>query len=335
MGRGTGVEVRPGRGLLREVGREPLVEEDDGDVEQLPQPRRELLARPRLLAALAAQRQREADHDLSDVLGCNQPLQLGETGVRLRTLDDAERPRDRAGRVRHRDAGPRGPEVERHDLHAVTSSFAASRAALTPSGLLPPASASVGLPPPPPPMCFPSSRTNATASSPRSTSDWSKLTTRNARPSSTDATITPSAFSCCRTRSRRPRNGPPFTPFASTRTTSPARPCTTKSISAFSFGFALRACSSSWRKWSASRACSRRYANASPAVTASIRRAPAPTELSAVITNGPTSAVEPTCVPPQSSRDQPSTSTRRTTSPYFSPKSIIAPSFRASSIVVS
>src|SRR6476661_8393047 len=165
MGRGTGVEVRPGRGLLREVGREPLVEEDDGDVEQLPQPRRELLARPRLLAALAAQRQR-----------------------------------DRAGRVRHRDAGPRGPEVERHDLHAVTSSFAASRAALTPSGLLPPASASVGLPPPPPPMCFPSSRTNATASSPRSTSDWSKLTTRNARPSSTDATITPSAFSCCRTR---------------------------------------------------------------------------------------------------------------------------------------
>ena len=45
-----------------------------------------------------------------------------------------------------------------------------------------------------------------------------------------------------------------------------------------------------------------------------------------------TSAVVRTCVPPQSSRDTPSTSTTRTSSPYFSPKSIIAPSFRASAI---
>ena len=62
-------------------------------------------------------------------------------------------------------------------------------------------------------------------------------------------------------------------------------------------------------------------------MTASIRREPAPTELSERIANGPISAVERTCVPPQSSTDQPSTSTTRTTSPYFSPNSIIAPRF--------
>ena len=69
-------------------------------------------------------------------------------------------------------------------------------------------------------------------------------------------------------------------------------------------------------------------------MTASIRRAPAPTELSPVITNGPISAVERTWVPPQSSREKPSISTTRTSLPYFSPKSIIAPSRRASSIGV-
>ena len=43
------------------------------------------------------------------------------------------------------------------------------------------------------------------------------------------------------------------------------------------------------------------------------------------------SPVRVTCVPPQSSRELPISSTR-TSSPYFSPKSIIAPSFCASSI---
>src|SRR6266540_2173205 len=65
-----------------------------------------------------------------------------------------------------------------------------------------------------------------------------------------------------------------------------------------------------------------------------MRRAPAPTEDSERITNGPISAVQRTCVPPQSSREKPGISITRTSSPYFSPKSIIAPSFRASSIGV-
>ena len=67
-------------------------------------------------------------------------------------------------------------------------------------------------------------------------------------------------------------------------------------------------------------------------MTASIRRVPEPTELSDVITNGPISAVARTCVPPQSSRESPAMSTSRTSSPYFSPKSIVAPRRRASSI---
>ena len=53
-----------------------------------------------------------------------------------------------------------------------------------------------------------------------------------------------------------------------------------------------------------------------------------------MIRNGPISAVERTCVPPQSSRENPSISTTRTSSPYFSPKSAIAPRRRASSIGV-
>ena len=65
-----------------------------------------------------------------------------------------------------------------------------------------------------------------------------------------------------------------------------------------------------------------------------MRRAPEPTDVSERITNGPISAVERTCVPPHSSREKPSISTTRTSSPYFSPKSIVAPSERASSIDV-
>ncbi len=57
---------------------------------------------------------------------------------------------------------------------------------------------------------------------------------------------------------------------------------------------------------------------------------------SLVTLSSPISAVERTCVPPHSSRDQePSPiSTMRTMSPYFSPKSAVAPSAFASSSVV-
>ena len=103
---------------------------------------------------------------------------------------------------------------------------------------------------------------------------------------------------------------------------------------AFGFFASRRACSSSARTASSSRERPSSIVHASPAVTASIRRAPEPTEPSLRITNGPISAVERTCVPPHSSVEKPSISTTRTSSPYFSPKSIIAPSLRASSIGV-
>ncbi len=65
-------------------------------------------------------------------------------------------------------------------------------------------------------------------------------------------------------------------------------------------------------------------------VSASIRRTFAALEPSETIATIPTSAVLATCVPPQSSRETPSTSTIRTQSPYFSPNSAIAPSASAS-----
>ncbi len=61
-------------------------------------------------------------------------------------------------------------------------------------------------------------------------------------------------------------------------------------------------------------------------VTASTRRMPAATPPSETILKSPMSPVRATCVPPQSSREEPMSSTR-TSSPYFSPKSIIAPTF--------
>jgi len=56
MGCGARVLGCAGRRLLREVRREPLVEEDDGDVQPVTELLRELLGRVRLVAALAAQR---------------------------------------------------------------------------------------------------------------------------------------------------------------------------------------------------------------------------------------------------------------------------------------
>ena len=81
-----------------------------------------------------------------------------------------------------------------------------------------------------------------------------------------------------------------------------------------------------------SRACkSLTQVSAFSPVIASTRRTPAATPPSATILNRPMSPVRATCVPPQSSRDDPMSSTR-TSSPYFSPNNIIAPVFLASSI---
>ena len=65
-------------------------------------------------------------------------------------------------------------------------------------------------------------------------------------------------------------------------------------------------------------------------VSASMRRTFAALEPSDAIAKMPIAAVLATWVPPQSSRETPSTSTTRTQSPYFSPNSAIAPRRSAS-----
>ena len=56
-----------------------------------------------------------------------------------------------------------------------------------------------------------------------------------------------------------------------------------------------------------------------------MRRTPAATPVSLTILNSPISLVLRTCVPPHSSTESPGIVTTRTTSPYFSPNSAIAP----------
>ena len=65
-------------------------------------------------------------------------------------------------------------------------------------------------------------------------------------------------------------------------------------------------------------------------VKAVIRRVPAATLSSPMILKMPTRAVLLRCVPPQSSLLKSPAETMRTTSGYFSPKSIMAPLWRAS-----
>ena len=65
-------------------------------------------------------------------------------------------------------------------------------------------------------------------------------------------------------------------------------------------------------------------------VLASIRRMPDATAVSCVIRNKPSAPVAGECVPPHNSLDSPNPIIR-TRSPYFSPKSIMAPRFLASS----
>jgi hypothetical protein len=63
--------------------------------------------------------------------------------------------------------------------------------------------------------------------------------------------------------------------------------------------------------------------------SASTRRTTDPIELSPSSLTTPICADAGVCVPTQSSRDHSPIDTTRTRSPYFSPKSAIAPSFRA------
>jgi hypothetical protein len=69
--------------------------------------------------------------------------------------------------------------------------------------------------------------------------------------------------------------------------------------------------------------------------TASTRRTPEATAPSVVTLSRPISPVRPRCVPPHSSVEKSPILITRTRSPYFSPKSAIAPVLRASSRFIS
>jgi hypothetical protein len=75
---------------LREIGRETLVEQLDGDVDDTAERVDEALGLVGLLAVRAAHRQRQADDDALDVLLAHEPRQLGEPALRACPLDDAE-----------------------------------------------------------------------------------------------------------------------------------------------------------------------------------------------------------------------------------------------------
>ena len=83
----------------------------------------------RLLAVLAAQRQRQADDDdLRLVLG-DEPRDLGQPGLRRRLADDADGAREGAARVGDGDAGPGSAVVQREDTHGYRATVGISVAA--------------------------------------------------------------------------------------------------------------------------------------------------------------------------------------------------------------
>ena len=167
---GAGILVRRGiRHVLREVRREALVERDDRDAGCRCERLDERLCLARLLASLAAQRQRQADDDPLRPRACESAPRARRDLLGACALDHADGTRDRTRRVRHGDAGARPAVVQREHLHFSAAAIAclpASSASRNPAGFLPPASASVGRPPPPPPMWRPISRTSCDASRP-------------------------------------------------------------------------------------------------------------------------------------------------------------------------
>ena len=88
--------------------------------------------------------------------------------------------------------------------------------------------------------------------------------------------------------------------------------------------------------WLTSVRSAARWLNEFRPTSASTRRLPEPTDCSETRDSEPSWEVEPTWVPPHSSRDHgPFISTTRTSSPYFSPNRDMAPSFLASASGIS
>jgi hypothetical protein len=74
----------------------------------------------RACTVFAAEREREADDHALDLVLADQLHDAGD----VRALDDADRARDRSGRVRHRDAGTRPAVVSASTLHFSAAAIA-------------------------------------------------------------------------------------------------------------------------------------------------------------------------------------------------------------------
>ena len=120
---GTRVLRRRRRVLLGEVGGEALVEELHRHVDGGAQRLREPLGRARLLAAIAAERERVTDDDLVHPLLARQTRDLCEARPTGGALDDADRSGDDACRVGHCHTRPGGPEVEKQAGHGEAKRF--------------------------------------------------------------------------------------------------------------------------------------------------------------------------------------------------------------------
>ena len=244
------------------------------------------------------------------------------------------RPPRRSARSRNRERGPSRPSVPRP---ARSSDLVASA---SPSGFLPPASARFGRPPPPPPIFFAASLTIADGVG--ALLDQRLVEVHDEVRAAVVDRAEQHGVACFdwRSWSESSRSSGPFSDLH-LGGHDPVRLVDARSTSArrlAAFGL-LRAC---LRERLSLVAQLLRLVRLPVEVRVGLRRRSAPRSAALpsrpssrrAITNGPISAVQRTCVPPQSSREKPGISTTRTSSPYFSPKSIIAPSFLASSIGV-
>src|SRR3954468_6314960 len=359
-------------GSARQLRGEAFVVDLNRHIEPIPQPLDEGAGLARLLGIRPRQREREPHDDELRLELADHGHQAAEAAARGRLEHRVERRRQGAGRIRDRESAARAAVVERDDAAQASACRTASSAARSASGSLsgsrppacalvagprPPPGAMVPRPPPPPPTTWAAALTTSPAFTPRSTAPGVAATSRLTRPSpGTPRTTTAGSPSFPLILSAA--SGSSFgllNCFASMTTCTPLTSVEVKSTSsgsAFAVPFSspragpsgAAATAATWWGWGRSiaavsarwRSLRRSSSIATGPVIASMRRTLAALEVSVVTLKAPISAVARTCVPPHSSRDQsPSpTSTMRTTSPYFSPNSAIAPSERASSSVV-
>src|SRR4051812_17494155 len=116
MGSRAGVGWRVPATLLREGGRESLVEALDRHVDCLLQQLNELLRRSRLLSTGAAHRQRQSHDDSLDPVLTDELGDSREAVLSAGPLDHFDGSSDRAGGVGDGNAGARRAEVEGEDL---------------------------------------------------------------------------------------------------------------------------------------------------------------------------------------------------------------------------